>query len=228
MERTTRASQELTRHEIEEGEEDWPCFGSGFFYSGSGSNILGWIPIRIRIQGFNDQKLKKIHTRKKIGIFWSKFAIYLSLGLHKGHPSYRRSLQPSKKNIQHFKTWNLFTFFYLCRSFLTSWIRIHCFQIRIQYFRLNTYPDPDPGCWWPKIEKIWYFLAPPYCFANYYRILSVWACEYPPSMIAVDISSSIMISTHTHRQHISWLWDKRASYLARVWNDLNPLVCWTR
>jgi hypothetical protein len=25
------------------------------------------------------------------------------LGLHKGHPSYRRNLQPSKENIQHFK-----------------------------------------------------------------------------------------------------------------------------
>ncbi len=39
--------------------------------------------------------------------FWSKVVIYLSLGLHKGRPSYRRSLQPSKENIQHFKTWNL-------------------------------------------------------------------------------------------------------------------------
>ena len=28
----------------------------------------------------------------------------LSLGLHKGRPSYRRSLPPSKENIQHFKT----------------------------------------------------------------------------------------------------------------------------
>jgi hypothetical protein len=29
---------------------------------------------------------------------------YLSLSLHKGFLSYRRSLQPSKENIQHFKT----------------------------------------------------------------------------------------------------------------------------
>jgi hypothetical protein len=36
--------------------------------------------------------------------FKSKIAIYLSLGLHKGCPSYRRSLQPSKETIQHFKT----------------------------------------------------------------------------------------------------------------------------
>jgi hypothetical protein len=31
--------------------------GSAFISSGSGSSILGWIPIRI--QGFNDQNLKK-------------------------------------------------------------------------------------------------------------------------------------------------------------------------
>ncbi len=37
--------------------------------------------------------------------FWSKTAIYLSLGLHKVYPSYRRSLQFSKEAIQHFKTW---------------------------------------------------------------------------------------------------------------------------
>ncbi len=59
--------------------------------------------IRIRIQsgsrGFDDQKFEKIYS-------WSKTTIYLSLGLHKGRPSYKRSLQLSKENIQHFKTWN--------------------------------------------------------------------------------------------------------------------------
>ncbi len=48
----------------------------------------------------------------------------VSLGLHKGRPSYRRSLQPSKENIQHFKTWNFLIFFYFCGSFLPSWTRI--------------------------------------------------------------------------------------------------------
>ncbi len=56
--------------------------------------------------GFDDQKFY---------IFWSKIAIYLSLCLHKGRKRYRRSLQPSKENIQHSKT--LFTFFYICGSF---------------------------------------------------------------------------------------------------------------
>ncbi len=63
-------------------------------------------------------------------MFWSKNAIYLSLGLHKVRPSYRRSLQLSKEAIQHFKH-ELLKFFYFCGSFLPSWIRIRI-------------PNPDP------------------------------------------------------------------------------------
>ena len=86
---------------------------------GSGSSILGWIPIRIqRIQsgsrGFDGQKLKKNYSWKKFVIcFWSKTTVYLSLGLHKGRPSCKRSLQLSKENIQHFKTWNFLIFLLL-------------------------------------------------------------------------------------------------------------------
>ncbi len=64
------------------------CFGSGFSVSGSG---LGWIPIRI--QYFDYPRLKKIYNWNFFKyIFWSKIAIYLSLGLHKGRPSFRRSI----------------------------------------------------------------------------------------------------------------------------------------
>ncbi len=63
--------------------EDRGCYrqdcGYSFISSGSGSSILGWIPIRI--QGFNDQTLKK-KLQLKIFFFLSKTAIYLSLGLH--------------------------------------------------------------------------------------------------------------------------------------------------
>jgi hypothetical protein len=58
-------------------------------------------PDPIRIQGFNDQRLKKTAEKKNFG---SKTTIYLSLGLQKERPSYRRSLQLSKEAIQHFKT----------------------------------------------------------------------------------------------------------------------------
>jgi hypothetical protein len=61
-------------------------------------------PDPIRIQGFNDQKLKKITAEKKLNFFLIKTAIYLSLGLHKVCPGYRRSLQLTKEAIQHFKT----------------------------------------------------------------------------------------------------------------------------
>jgi hypothetical protein len=67
--------------------------------------------------------------------FLSKTAIYLSLGLHKVCPSYRRSLQFSKEAIQHPKHELLPIIVYFCGSFLPSWIRI-----RIP----NTDPDPDP------------------------------------------------------------------------------------
>ncbi len=48
--------------------------GSAFISSGSRSSILGWTPIRI--QGFNDQKLKKNYSWKKIIFFISKTAFY--------------------------------------------------------------------------------------------------------------------------------------------------------
>ncbi len=72
--------------------------------------------IRIRIKhfrlntdpdpGFDDQKFKKIYS-------WKKTTIYLSPGLHKWCPSYRRSLQLSKENIKPFKTWNFSIFLLL-------------------------------------------------------------------------------------------------------------------
>ncbi len=61
---------------------------------------------------FDEQKLKKNLQLKKI-FLWSKTTIYLSLGLHKGRPSYRRSLQLSKErssNLQHEISWFFSTF----------------------------------------------------------------------------------------------------------------------
>ncbi len=102
--------------------------------------------MRIRIQHFSncgsgfriripdpDPNWKKFITGNLIFIVLIKIAIYLSLGLHKGRPSYRRSLQFSKENIQHFKRWKFCPFFYFFGSFLPSWIRIS-----------NLYADPDP------------------------------------------------------------------------------------
>jgi hypothetical protein len=84
--------------------------------------------------------LRIILTRNKLVILflfsWSKISINLSLGLHKGRPSYcRRSLQPSKENIQHFKAWK-FSFF------LFLWV---IFALLIRIRNLNADLDPDPA-----------------------------------------------------------------------------------
>ncbi len=89
-------------------------------------------PIRIRIQSesralMTKNWIEKNYSWKKIYFFLSKTTIYLSPGLHKERPSYRRSLQLSKEVIQHFKTWT-FTIF-----FLLLWV----------IFALLD-PDPDP------------------------------------------------------------------------------------
>ncbi len=81
--------------------------------------------IRIQIQGFDDPKICNIYS-------WNFFKYILLIKNcylfiprpHKGRLSYRRSLQPSKENIQNLKTWNFLTNFYVRGSFLPSWIRI--------------------------------------------------------------------------------------------------------
>ncbi len=59
------------------------------------------------------QKIGKQYSWENI-FSWLKIEIYryLSLGLLKGRPSYRRSLLPLKENTQHFKKWNLLTFLF--------------------------------------------------------------------------------------------------------------------
>jgi hypothetical protein len=80
-----------------------PAFFDEYRY-GSGSRV-----------SLTNNRRKKFKA-EKIDFFSSKIAIYLSLGLHKGLPSYRRSFKPSKENIQHMKLLNLFLYF--CGSFL--------------------------------------------------------------------------------------------------------------
>jgi hypothetical protein len=89
-----------------------------WFQCGSGSSISGQCGSGsgILIQCVMTKNLKKCTAEKKLirYIFClSKVAIYMYLSFHKGRLSYRRSLQPSKENIQHFKTWNFFFFLFL-------------------------------------------------------------------------------------------------------------------
>ncbi len=114
-----------------------------------GRDCWVWIEIRIQhfrltfdpdpdpilFQVFNNQKIGKNLQLKKNYIFGSKTTINISLGLFKGCPNYRRSLQLSKENIQHLKRRrrHFLIFFYFCRSLLASWIRI----------RIPNNTDPD-------------------------------------------------------------------------------------
>jgi len=96
--------------------------------------------LRIRIQHFRQNThpdpgfwwQKKLKLKKKI--FWSKTTIYLSIGLHNGRLSYKRSLQLSKENIHHFKTRNFFSSFvgHFCRpgSGSVSWSVTNEFGMR--------------------------------------------------------------------------------------------------
>ncbi len=70
------------------------------------------------------KKVRPLFLQLKIMryLFFKIAIFYLSLGLHKKRPSYRRSLQPSKESILHFKKWK--TYFYFCGSFLPSFFPI--------------------------------------------------------------------------------------------------------
>jgi hypothetical protein len=132
-----------------------PPFTTPTIFSSLQSDIMRRIRIRIpriqiririqfRIQSFDDQKLKKITAVKLFFIFFkSKIAIYLSLGLHKGLTSYRRSLEPSKENIQHFQNMRILYFFYICGSFLPSWIRIRIQQLKLMMIHADSDTDPQ-------------------------------------------------------------------------------------
>ncbi len=74
--------------------ESWSGYGSG-----SGISTKSWYGFGCRVLMTKREKLKKGKKQLKIYLFLAKITIYLSLGLHKGRPSYRRSLQPSNDNI---------------------------------------------------------------------------------------------------------------------------------
>ena len=74
-----------------------------WFQCGSGSSILGQCGSGSgsRSRLLMTKICKIFQLEKKFKFFWSKIALFLSLGLHKGRPSYKTNLQPSKGNTQH-------------------------------------------------------------------------------------------------------------------------------
>jgi hypothetical protein len=138
--------------------------GSIFIFSGSGSRVWGWRPIRIRIRIQSGSRALMTKNWKKITVekyfiffFLQKTAIYQSLGLHKVCPSYRRSLQLSKEAIQHFKTWTFTNFCLLLWVIFALRFRIRIRIHRPDWIRIQSgstdpiesgsNPDQDPQPW---------------------------------------------------------------------------------
>jgi hypothetical protein len=129
-------------------------FGSGFesgfenVYFGSGSDpdpAKSFVSLRIRIRIRNTGWSWFIRSWPGFRLLsefgsWSKSRFFITknckiLQFQKNSSffihrpllwafSYLRSLKPPKKNIQHLKLSNFFTFFCFCSSFLPSWIQI--------------------------------------------------------------------------------------------------------
>ncbi len=104
------------------------------FFQSFGS-AFDTVPFRIRTQHFRLNTdpdpgfwWPKIERKKlqweNFFFFWMKNYNLPIPNLHKGCPSYKRSLQFSKENIQHFETWNFWFFFYFVGHFCLL-LRIH-------------------------------------------------------------------------------------------------------
>jgi hypothetical protein len=73
-----------------------------------------------------------------MNIFYTKFSIYLSLGLHKGLPSHRRNLQPLKENLKTcFLTFSFFVVHFRLHGSGSGFVFPMRIRIRIQPTKIN-------------------------------------------------------------------------------------------
>ncbi len=114
--------------------------------------------IRIQIQHFKHPDPESVPNPDR-GFWWPKIwrnttkIFFLSSFYQKfqftypyGRPGYRRSLWPSKENIQHFKRWNLITAFCFCGSLVPSWIRIQSYNTgedNVDFFMCHVEGDDE-------------------------------------------------------------------------------------
>ncbi len=108
-----KSDPDQNRNRIRIGIKALPIWKNNF------GSVFSWYGSRVLMT----ENWKKKYSWKETKKIRSKTTIYLSL-LYKGRPSYRRNLQLSKENIQHFKHEKFLNFFYFYVSFLPSWIRI--------------------------------------------------------------------------------------------------------
>jgi hypothetical protein len=130
-------SAHLPRKGMSVSGQSGQCFASRIHWFRIHHFRLNRVPIQIRIQGLITKNWrKKITTGKKCYFFGKKFQ-YFSLCLHKGRPSYSRTLE----HIYHFKILHFLTFFYFSGSFLLR-----------QKVTVPTVPVPQN--WWDKNWQI--------------------------------------------------------------------------
>ncbi len=111
--------------------------------------------------------------------------------LHKGRPSYR-SLQPSKENIQHFKTRNFLIFFYFCGSFLLpSWIRIRISKLQK---KPSAFKRKHPALQNMKFLNFFQFLW----------VISALLDPYPELQATEEAFSTQKRTSSTSKHEISW------------------------
>jgi hypothetical protein len=108
-------------------------------FTESGSSIISESGSRV----FMTKNWRKKSWFFSSSIFTKKIAIYLSLGLHKGRPNYRRSLQPSKENIRHLKKWNLLS--------ISIFVDHFCPPVSGPWYgsrnAIDSGSNPDPNHW---------------------------------------------------------------------------------
>ncbi len=150
--------------------------------SGSGSNVPiesgsnpDWeiIWIRIRIQGFNDQKLQ---LKKKI-IFWgSKTTIYLSLSLQKGFQATEEPFSPQKRTsrTQNIKFLIFFLFLWVIFALLDLDPYSESWYGSTDLIESGYNPDSDPGS-----ETLTCYTAP------------IWASR-PPLWASTALRGSVL------------------------------------
>ncbi len=98
------------------------CFGSGFIKSRFRSIILGWIPIRIRMQSLSRvlliTKWKNLQLKTKFDIFFiSKIAKLYPWASLKGVQATGEAFSPQNRTSSTLKTWKFLTFFYFYGHF---------------------------------------------------------------------------------------------------------------
>ncbi len=135
-------------------------------------------------------------------IYISKIAIYLSLDLHKGRPTYRKTLQPSKESIQHFKAYILKFFSIFVGSFSLldpdpdpkHWFLVDSRKVR--YNKTYVRPTSEP-CWLGRITPL---TASPSLFANklkaqskYYIHALIFICNF---YVCLQLLSPFLLYLH--------------------------------